>query len=185
MKLWEGRFDAPTAADADAFNESLSFDKKLYRVDITASIAHASMLGETGIIPKEDSERIQEGLKGILKDIDEGTLPVEGAEDIHSFVENTLVSRIGEVGKKLHTARSRNDQVATDLRLYIRGSIDRITHLLHAFVTTLTSTSSAFSPAIPTCGRHSPSTLPSTSTPIPRCSCATWSASRTAESAST
>lgn len=65
MKLWEGRFDAPTAADADAFNESLSFDKKLYRVDITASIAHATMLGETGIIPKEDSERIQEGLFGI------------------------------------------------------------------------------------------------------------------------
>ena len=138
MKLWEGRFDAPTAADADAFNESLSFDKKLYRADITASIAHATMLGETDIIPPEEAARITEGLKGILKDIDEGTLAVEGAEDIHSFVENELVKRIGEVGKKLHTARSRNDQVATDLRLYARASIDRLIALLHAFVTTLT-----------------------------------------------
>ena len=122
MKLWEGRFDAPTAKDADAFNESLSFDKKLYRADITASIAHATMLGETNIIPPEEAARITEGLSGILNDIDSGTLAVEGAEDIHSFVENELVRRIGEVGKKLHTARSRNDQVATDLRLYTRDS---------------------------------------------------------------
>ena len=138
MKLWEGRFDAPTAADADAFNESLSFDRKLYRVDITASIAHATMLGETNIIPPEEAARICEGLRGILKDIDEGTLAVEGAEDIHSFVENELVKRIGEVGKKLHTARSRNDQVATDLRLYVRDSIDKLILVLHSFVTTLT-----------------------------------------------
>ena len=90
MKLWEGRFDAPTAKDADAFNESLSFDKKLYRADITASIAHATMLGETNIIPPEEAARITEGLGGILNDIDSGTLAVEGAEDIHSFVENEL-----------------------------------------------------------------------------------------------
>ena len=140
MKLWEGRFDAPTAKDADAFNESLSFDKKLYRADITASIAHATMLGETNIIPPEEAARITEGLGGILNDIDSGTLAVEGAEDIHSFVENELVRRIGEVGKKLHTARSRNDQVATDLRLYTRDSIDHLVGLLHAFVTTLTMT---------------------------------------------
>ena len=88
--------------------------------------------------PPEEAARICEGLKSILKDIDEGTLAVEGAEDIHSFVENELVKRIGEVGKKLHTARSRNDQVATDLRLYVRASIDRLIALLHAFVTTLT-----------------------------------------------
>ena len=129
MKLWEGRFDAPTAKDADAFNESLSFDKKLYRADITASIAHATMLGETNIIPPEEAARITEGLGDILNDIDSGTLAVEGAEDIHSFVENELVRRIGEVGKKLHTARSRNDQVATDLRLYTRDSIDHLVGL--------------------------------------------------------
>lgn len=138
MKLWEGRFDAPTAADADVFNESLSFDKKLYRADITASVAHATMLGETNIIPPEEAALIVDGLKGILKDIDEGMLAVEGAEDIHSFVENELVKRIGEVGKKLHTARSRNDQVATDLRLYVRDSIDKLILVLHSFVTTLT-----------------------------------------------
>jgi len=123
MKLWEGRFDKPTAPDADAFNESLSFDKKLYKADITCSIAHATMLGECGIISKQESEQIIGGLKGILADIAEGKLAVEGYEDIHSFVENTLTARIGDAGKKLHTARSRNDQVATDFRYYIRESI--------------------------------------------------------------
>ncbi|MGN1234937.1 MAG: argininosuccinate lyase [Christensenellaceae bacterium] len=122
MKLWEGRFDKPTAPDADAFNESLTFDKALYRVDITASVAHATMLGECGIISAEESERIREGLNGILTDIEEGRLEVKGYEDIHSFVENHLVARIGEAGKKLHTARSRNDQVATDFRLYVKES---------------------------------------------------------------
>lgn len=139
MKLWEGRFDAPTAADADIFNESLSFDKKLYRVDITASIAHATMLGKCNIITAEESTKITEGLKAILADIDGGILAIEGAEDIHSFVENELVKRIGSTGKKLHTARSRNDQVATDMRLYARNSIDRMLALLKEFVTALVS----------------------------------------------
>ena len=137
MKLWEGRFDAPTAADADAFNESLSFDKKLWRADITASIAHATMLGKCGIISDEESAAICEGLKGIYADIEAGKLAVEGQEDIHSFVENELVARIGQVGKKLHTARSRNDQVATDFRLYARASADRAIEALKAIISAL------------------------------------------------
>ena len=137
MKLWEGRFDAPTAADADAFNESLSFDKKLWRADITASVAHATMLGKCGIISDEESAAICEGLKGIYADIEAGKLAVEGQEDIHSFVENELVARIGQVGKKLHTARSRNDQVATDFRLYARVSADRAIEALKAIISAL------------------------------------------------
>lgn len=142
MKLWEGRFDKPTAADADAFNESLSFDKKLYRADITASVAHATMLGKCGIITEEESGAITEGLKSILSDIEKGELSVEGQEDIHSFVENELVNRIGQTGKKLHTARSRNDQVATDMRLYVRDSADKAVRLLCDLVETLCSLAS-------------------------------------------
>ena len=137
MKLWQGRFDSPEAADADAFNESLSFDKKLWRADITASVAHATMLGECGILTKEEADAICDGLKGIYADIERGALAVEGAEDIHSFVENELVSRVGQVGKKLHTARSRNDQVATDMRLYVRASADKAIALLKEFITVL------------------------------------------------
>ncbi len=130
MKLWEGRFDNPTAADADEFNESLSFDKKLYRADITASIAHATMLGKCGVILEDEANSIVEGLNGILSDIEAGSIQIAGAEDIHSFVETELVARIGQVGKKLHTARSRNDQVATDMRIYVRESTKRTKKLL-------------------------------------------------------
>lgn len=137
MKLWEGRFTAPMSADADTFNESLSFDKKLYRADVTASVAHAEMLGKQNIISPEEAQTICEGLKGILADIESGALEIQGAEDIHSFVEGELVSRIGDTGKKLHTARSRNDQVATDMRLYVRDSIDRAIFLLKELVETL------------------------------------------------
>ena len=137
MKLWEGRFDAPTAGDADTFNESLSFDKKLWRADITASVAHVTMLGRCGIIAENEAETIAKGLKSIYQDIERGALKIEGAEDIHSFVENELVSRVGQVGKKLHTARSRNDQVATDMRLYARASADKAIGLLKALVEAL------------------------------------------------
>lgn len=106
MKLWEGRFAAPTAADADAFNESLSFDKKLYRADITASLAHAEMLARCGIISEADGRAIDEGLKEILADIEAGKLTIEGQEDIHSFVENELVSRVGDAGKRLQIGRA-------------------------------------------------------------------------------
>ena len=137
MKLWEGRFAAPTAADADAFNESLSFDKKLYKADITASLAHSEMLGRCGIISQEDKAQIHKGLKAILSDIEAGTLPMQGQEDIHSFVENELVKRIGDAGKRLHTARSRNDQVATDFRLYARSSAEEVVRLLAELISAL------------------------------------------------
>lgn len=125
------------SADADAFNESLSFDKKLYRADVTASIAHATMLGKCNIISEEEAKTIREGLSGILSDIESGALTIANAEDIHSFVEENLVGRIGQTGKKLHTARSRNDQVATDFRLYVRESCDRAISLVKALVETL------------------------------------------------
>ncbi len=139
MKLWEGRFDKPTAVDADVFNESLSFDKKLYRVDVTASIAHATMLGECGIISKEESNVICDGLKSVLAEIESGALVIEGEEDIHSFIEAQLVKKVGTTGKKLHTARSRNDQVATDMRLYARESCEKAIAHLRAIVETLVS----------------------------------------------
>ncbi len=137
MKLWQGRFDGQISAEADAFNESLSFDKQLYRADITASIAHATMLGKCNIVPLQEAESICAQLQAILADIENGVLPVEGAEDIHSFVEGELVKRIGDTGKKLHTARSRNDQVATDMRLYVRESIDKAVELLKSLIETL------------------------------------------------
>ncbi len=137
MKLWQGRFSAPMSADADTFNESLSFDQKLYRADITASLAHAQMLGKCNIISEEESQAIQDGLQSILSDIGSGALKIENAEDIHSFVEENLVKRIGQTGKKLHTARSRNDQVATDFRLYARESCDKAISLIKALVEAL------------------------------------------------
>jgi len=141
MKLWQGRFSAPMAANADEFNESLSFDKKLYKADITASIAHAEMLGRCRIISEADRTAIENGLQAILQDIESGNLKIGGQEDIHSFVENELVQRIGDAGKRLHTARSRNDQVATDFRLYVRASAEDMIRLLKALVSTLVSIS--------------------------------------------
>lgn len=137
MKLWEGRFTEPSAKSADDFNQSLSFDYKLYWHDILASIAHVKMLGETQIIPKEDADAISDALVNILADIEKGNLTVEGAEDIHTFVENELVKRIGAKGKKMHTARSRNDQVATDLRLYVKDSIVNISNHIKSLINTL------------------------------------------------
>ncbi len=137
MKLWEGRFAQPSAKSADAFNQSLSFDKKLYWHDIFASIAHVKMLGETKILPAADAEKICDTLQQILADIESGKLALEGAEDIHTFVEEELVRRIGVMGKRMHTARSRNDQVATDFRLYVKDSISGICGQLHALISTL------------------------------------------------
>ncbi len=137
MKLWEGRFTQPSAKSADDFNQSLSFDYKLYWHDILASIAHAKMLGETQIIPKEEADKISDTLVNMLADIEKGNLPIEGSEDIHTFVENELTKRIGVIGKKLHTARSRNDQVATDMRLYVKDSIVNICGHIKALINTL------------------------------------------------
>ena len=130
-KLWEGRTDGVTSAAAEAFNSSISFDSRMYREDIEGSIAHARMLARCGIISESDCLAITDGLCGILEDIGSGKLGIDScAEDIHSFVEQTLTERIGEAGKKLHTARSRNDQVSLDLRMYLRRRAAAIRGLL-------------------------------------------------------
>jgi len=131
MKLWGGRFSGKTDETADVFHSSLSFDQRLYKQDITGSIAHAEMLGKQGIIPKEDAVAIVETLKCILEDIESGTLAIDTTdEDIHSFVESELISRIGDAGRRLHTGRSRNDQVALDMRMYVKDEIDDICALI-------------------------------------------------------
>ena len=124
MKLWGGRFTKETNELVNNFNASISFDQKFYKQDITGSIAHAKMLGATGIISAEESEQIQNGLKEILEDIESGKLEItDEHEDIHTFMEATLIERIGDAGKKLHTGRSRNDQVALDMRLFTRDEV--------------------------------------------------------------
>ncbi len=135
MKLWGGRFTKETDKLVNNFNASISFDQKFYRQDITGSIAHATMLGEAGIITKEESMQIQNGLSCILDDIDSGKLEItDEYEDIHTFVEATLIERIGDVGKKLHTGRSRNDQVALDMRLYTRAEVLKVDEELKALM---------------------------------------------------
>ena len=120
-KLWEGRAAQQTDAAADDFNASIRVDSRMLRQDIQGSLAHAAMLGATGIIPQAEAEAIAAGLAGILEDIEAGKLEVDmSSEDVHTFVEGELTRRIGAAGKMLHTARSRNDQVALDCRLYLR-----------------------------------------------------------------
>lgn len=124
MKLWGGRFKKGTDKSVNDFNSSIPFDSRMYREDIEGSIAHASMLGNQGIISKDASDRIVSGLLEILKRIDGGAIEIDmTSEDIHSFIEGTLTYYIGENGKKLHTGRSRNDQVALDLKLYLKKSL--------------------------------------------------------------
>ncbi len=134
-KMWAGRTSGETSKIADDFNSSISFDKKMYKQDVCGSMAHASMLAYKGIISNEDSKLIIDTLAEILADIESGKLEIASdAEDIHMFIESVLTDRIGDVGKKLHTARSRNDQVALDLRLYMRDQtalvIDKIKYLI-------------------------------------------------------
>ena len=129
MKLWGGRFTKETDKLVNNFNASISFDQKFYRQDVRGSIAHAKMLGATGIISSEESRQIIEGLESILADIENGTLAISDEyEDIHTFMEATLIERIGDAGKKLHTGRSRNDQVALDMRLYTRDEVRNVNH---------------------------------------------------------
>lgn len=119
MKLWGGRFKKAESKLMEDFNSSLSFDRTLYYEDIEGSLAHVNMLEKSGILTADERDKIVDGLNSILKDIQDGTLLIEGDyEDIHSFMEMNLIDRIGETGKKLHTSRSRNDQVAVDMRLY-------------------------------------------------------------------
>ena len=138
MKLWGGRFTKEENQLVHNFNESLSFDQKFYRQDIEGSIAHVTMLAKQGIVSEEDREAILGGLRGILADLDSGKLTfTKEHEDIHSFVEANLIQRIGEAGKRLHTGRSRNDQVALDMKLYCRDEIGEIDALVKALLEAL------------------------------------------------
>ncbi len=131
MKLWGGRFTKETNELVHNFNASISFDQKFYKQDIQGSIAHVTMLAKQGILSKEDKDTIISGLESILSDIESGKLEFSSeSEDIHSFVEQNLIERVGEAGKRLHTGRSRNDQVALDMKLYTRDEIDEIDELL-------------------------------------------------------
>ena len=134
-KMWAGRFSKALDKEADDFNSSIHFDKKMYRQDIAGSIAHAIMLSACSIISKEDSETIIDALSGILDDLEEGKLQFDmNAEDIHMFIESELTKRIGDCGKRLHTARSRNDQVALDIRLYLRDESAEIISLIKTLI---------------------------------------------------
>ena len=138
-KMWAGRSEKETAPIADDFNTSIHFDCRMYRQDIMGSMAHAAMLGHCGILTPAEAAALQDGLAGILSDLDEGTLTIDpAAEDIHMFVEQTLTERLGDVGKKLHTARSRNDQVALDLRLYLLDEVKEIRALTFGLLAAIT-----------------------------------------------
>ena len=131
MKLWGGRFQEETDGRMDDFHSSIHFDRRLYREDIAGSIAHATMLGECGIISKEEAEAICQGLEEILADIEAGKVEFDpAAEDIHMNIEKLLTEQIGDPGRKLHTGRSRNDQVALDLRMYLKREIEALQELL-------------------------------------------------------
>ncbi len=137
-QLWKGRFKKELAKETNDFNSSISFDSRMFEEDIKGSIAHATMLGATGIIDKSESEKIVAGLSEILADIKSGKLDIDmSAEDIHTFVEGELTARLGQTGKRLHTARSRNDQVALDIRLTLRKEIDEISEKIKALVSVL------------------------------------------------
>ena len=136
--MWAGRFKKEVDSKVNDFNSSISFDGRMYRHDIMGSIAHATMLGKTGIIDPAESEKIIAGLEGILADLDSGALSLDmEAEDIHMFVEAELTKRLGDTGKRLHTARSRNDQVAVDIRLYLRDEIREISAEVRELIQTL------------------------------------------------
>ena len=148
-KMWAGRTDGAVEKIADDFNSSIPFDCRMYKQDITGSMAHAAMLARQGIITDADADALIAGLEGILTDIESGALPIDmTCEDIHMFVEQELTQRIGDVGKKLHTARSRNDQVALDIRLYLRSEIEEITALVKALVIAVTDKAEAYADAI-------------------------------------
>ena len=137
-QLWKGRFKKELAKETNDFNSSIKFDCRMYEEDIKGSIAHATMLGATGIIDKSESDSIVAGLGKILDDIKSGKLKIDmEAEDIHTFVEGELTARLGQTGKRLHTARSRNDQVALDIRMVLKKEIDEITAGLKGLVTVL------------------------------------------------
>ena len=148
-KMWAGRTDGVTSKLADDFNSSIHFDSRMYRQDITGSMAHAAMLGAQNIITPAEADAIIDGLSQILADLESGALSFDmECEDIHMFVEQVLTQRIGDLGKKLHTARSRNDQVALDFRMYLRDEIDEILELVTALIKVITDKAETYADAI-------------------------------------
>ena len=148
-KMWAGRFAKALDSQADDFNSSIRFDSRMYKQDIKGSMAHAAMLSARGIISQDDADAIIAGLETILADITAGALPIDpAAEDIHMFVEAELTKRIGDAGKRLHTARSRNDQVALDTRLYLRDEINEIVSLTLSLIEVLTNRAEEYKSAI-------------------------------------
>ena len=148
-KMWAGRTDGATEKIADDFNSSIHFDSRMYRQDITGSMTHAAMLAAQGIISKADADCLTDGLAAILDDIESGKLAIDmTCEDIHMFVEQVLTERLGDVGKKLHTARSRNDQVALDIRLYLRDEIDTISQLIRELLEAIVKKAEQYADAI-------------------------------------
>ena len=148
-KMWAGRTDGVVDQLADDFNSSIHFDCKMYKQDITGSMAHAAMLGATGIITKQEADTLIDGLQGILNDLNSGALQFDmTCEDIHMFVEQELTGRLGDVGKKLHTARSRNDQVALDLRMYLREQIDNLSEQVRELLAAITEKAETYRTAI-------------------------------------
>ena len=163
-QLWGGRFTKQTDQLVFDFNASITFDKRLFYEDVTGSIVHATMLAKQGILTEEERKSIVEGLTGILEDVDDGTLAIdETQEDIHSFVEATLIDRIGDAGKKLHTGRSRNDQVALDMRLYTRARVAEtdglLKKLLEAILDTMENNLDTYMPGFTHLQKAQPITL--------------------------
>ncbi len=149
MKLWTGRFSKEIDKKTNDFNSSISFDQRMYREDITGSMAHATMLGAQGIISEEDKDKILAGLQEILDDIESGKLAIDPeAEDIHTFTEGELTKRIGDAGKRLHTSRSRNDQVALDIRLTLRNECDALIPQIKELVTVLCKQAEKYSETV-------------------------------------
>ena len=148
-KMWAGRTDGKTEKIADDFNSSIHFDSRMYRQDITGSMAHAAMLASKNIISPADADTLIAGLEQILSDLDSGVLAIDmECEDIHMFVEQVLTTRLGDVGKKLHTARSRNDQVALDIRMYLREQVDQIVELTQNLIAAVTEKAEVYKDAI-------------------------------------
>lgn len=148
-KMWAGRFSKALNSEADDFNSSITFDCRMYRQDIKGSMAHAAMLGACGVLTESESAQIIDGLQTILDDIDSGVLAIDmNAEDIHMFVEAELTKRLGDVGKKLHTGRSRNDQVAVDLRLCLRDEADEIKRLLLKLICAVNAKAAEYADAV-------------------------------------
>ena len=148
-KMWAGRTDGVTEKIADDFNSSIHFDSRMYRQDITGSMAHAAMLAAKNIISQQEADSLIAGLEQILSDLESGSLAIDmEAEDIHMFVEAVLTQRLGDVGKKLHTARSRNDQVALDIRMYLRNEIDEIRGFVKALIAAVTEKAETYKATI-------------------------------------